>query len=142
MLLFSFRGKMTDSNKHPQSKTVLKETTNKGFIHRHRVEDSRQEVLLEINFNHKGAIQHNTLFTWDLIREVIALLHYLVGAAWIHFETLFCKRLYYRIYSLIRRTIFYEKICLFDENLLKIRGASYNRVFLHNDCVIQTTRPS
>ena len=48
----------------------------------------------------------------------------------------------YRIYSLIRRTIFYEKICLFDENLLKIRGASYNRVFSRNDCVIQTTRPS
>ena len=50
--------------------------------------------------------------------------------------------LMYRIYSLIRRTIFYEKICLFDENLLKIRGASYNRVFSRNDCVIQTTRPS
>ena len=49
---------------------------------------------------------------------------------------------YYRIYSLIRRTIFYEKICLFDENLLKIWGASYNRVFSRNDCVIQTTRPS
>ena len=48
----------------------------------------------------------------------------------------------YRIYSLIRRTIFYEKRCLFDENLLKIRGASYNRVFSRNDCVIQTTRLS
>ena len=48
----------------------------------------------------------------------------------------------YRIYSLIRRTIFYEKICLFDENLLKTRGAPYNRVFSRNDCVIQTTRPS
>ena len=32
----------------------------------------------------------------------------------------------YRIYSLIRRTIFYEKIYLFDRNLLKTRGASYN----------------
>ena len=31
----------------------------------------------------------------------------------------------YRIYSLIRRTIFYEKICLLDENLLKTRGVSY-----------------
>ena len=31
----------------------------------------------------------------------------------------------YRIYSLMRRTIFYEKICLFDENLLKIRGAYF-----------------
>ena len=30
----------------------------------------------------------------------------------------------YRIYSLIKRTIFYEKRCLFDENLLKIRGVS------------------
>ena len=95
---------MTDSNKHPQSKTVLKGTTNKGFIHRHRVEGSRQEVLLEINFNHKGAIQHNALFTWDLIRAVIALLHYLVGAAWIHFETLFCKRLYYIIYQQPKKT--------------------------------------
>ena len=35
----------------------------------------------------------------------------------------------YRIYSLIRRTIFYKKICLFDENLLKTWSASYNRVF-------------
>ena len=34
----------------------------------------------------------------------------------------------YRIYSLIRRTIFYEKISLFDENLLKTLGASYNQV--------------
>ena len=48
----------------------------------------------------------------------------------------------YRIYLLMRRTIFYEKICLFDENLLKIRGASYNRVFSLNDCVIHTTRRS
>ena len=39
----------------------------------------------------------------------------------------------YCIYSLIRRTIFYEKICLFDENLLKTRGASYNRVFSRNE---------
>ena len=39
----------------------------------------------------------------------------------------------YRIYSLIRRTIFHEKICLFDENLLKTRGASYNRVFSRNE---------
>ena len=46
----------------------------------------------------------------------------------------------YRIYSLIRRTIFYEKRRLFDENLLKIRGASYNQVFSRNDCAIQTTR--
>ena len=29
---------------------------------------------------------------------------------------------------------------MFYENLLKIRGASYNRVFSRNDCVIQTTR--
>ena len=36
----------------------------------------------------------------------------------------------YCIYSLIRRTIFYKKICLFDQNLLKTRGASYNRVRL------------
>ena len=36
----------------------------------------------------------------------------------------------YRIYSLIRRT---EKICLLDENLLKTRGASYNRVFSRNE---------
>ena len=28
-------------------------------------------------------------------------------------------RVRYRIYSLIRRTIFYKKICLFDQNLLK-----------------------
>ena len=35
----------------------------------------------------------------------------------------------YCIYSLIRHTIFYEKICLFDENLLKTWGASYNLVF-------------
>ena len=49
----------------------------------------------------------------------------------------------YRIYSLIRRTIVYEEICLFDENLLKTRGVSYNRVFSCNDCVnYQTTRPS
>ena len=38
----------------------------------------------------------------------------------------------YRIYSLIRRTIFYKKICLFDQNLLKTRGESYNRVFSRN----------
>ena len=38
----------------------------------------------------------------------------------------------YHIYSLIRRTIFAEKICLFDQNLLKTRGASYNRVFSRN----------
>ena len=35
----------------------------------------------------------------------------------------------YRIYSLIRRTIFYEKICLFNENLLKTRGASELSIF-------------
>jgi len=34
----------------------------------------------------------------------------------------------YRIYSLIRRTIFYEKIGLFNQNLLKTPGASYNRL--------------
>ena len=39
----------------------------------------------------------------------------------------------YCIYSLIRRTIFYEKICLFHENLLKTRGVSYNRVFLRKE---------
>ena len=33
----------------------------------------------------------------------------------------------------IRRTIFHEKICLFDENLLKTRGAAYNRVFSRNE---------
>ena len=38
----------------------------------------------------------------------------------------------YRIYSLIRCTIFAEKICLFDQNLLKTRGVSYNRVFSRN----------
>ena len=42
------------------------------------------------------------------------------------------KNYHYRIYSLIRRTIFYEKIYLFDRNLLKTRGASYNRVFSLN----------
>ena len=31
----------------------------------------------------------------------------------------------YCIYSLIRRTIFYEKICLFYQNLLKTWGASF-----------------
>ena len=31
----------------------------------------------------------------------------------------------YGIYSLIRHTIFYEKICLFDQSLLKTWGASY-----------------
>ena len=35
----------------------------------------------------------------------------------------------YGIYALIRRTIFYEKICMFDENLLKTWGASYNQIF-------------
>ena len=38
----------------------------------------------------------------------------------------------YRIYSLIRRIIFYGKICLIDQNLLKTRGASYNRVLSRN----------
>ena len=38
----------------------------------------------------------------------------------------------YRIYSLIRRTIFYKKICWFDQNLLKTRGASYSQVFSCN----------
>ena len=39
---------------------------------------------------------------------------------------------FYRIYSLIRRIIFYEKICLIDQYLLKTQGASYNRVFSRN----------
>ena len=39
------------------------------------------------------------------------------------------RKIIYRIYSLKRRTIFYEKICLFDENLLKTWGESYNQVF-------------
>ena len=61
------------------------------------------------------------------------------ATSWCHCQ----RKLNYRIYSLIRRTIFYEKICLFYENLLKTRAASYNRVFSCNDCInIQTTRPS
>lgn len=39
----------------------------------------------------------------------------------------------YRIYSLVKRTIFYEKIWLFDQNLLKTRGASYKRVFWRSE---------
>ena len=48
--------------------------------------------------------------------------------------------LMYRIYSLIRRTIFSEKICLFDENLLKTRGASYNRVFSRNEIIFRCAK--
>ena len=47
-------------------------------------------------------------------------------------QNFICQDQAYRIYSLIRRTIFAEKICLFDQNLLKTRGASYNRVFSSN----------
>ena len=40
---------------------------------------------------------------------------------------------HYRIYSLIRRTIFYEKICLLDENLLKIRVQRLQRLRYPNN---------
>ena len=40
-----------------------------------------------------------------------------------------CSILAFVLYSLIRRTIFAEKICLFDQNLPKTWGASYTEYF-------------
>ena len=60
---------------------------------------------------------------WDLVED-----HVICGPG----PMAVASKLGYRIYSLIRRTIFYENLCLLVKNFLKTRGASYNRVFSHN----------
>ena len=68
--------------------------------------DSSQ-IECSIWFLHQRAISNCRQYCFGLLGLISAVLY-----------------IYIYIYSL-----YYEKICLFDENLLKIRGSSYNRVF-------------